>query len=196
MFKWLNHLPSSWCICLVTLLPWFRSRVSACIESVKSWMSSNRLLLKPSKTELIWLGSSCRLHHCSGTGMRVLDVDLRSVDCDMWVSSTVEGCWVQFGRLLLPTSTIINHPSFSQRRRCHALFRVPIHTRISTTVTCFSFLVRVTWLTDYAGSFPRCRIDQLWRNSRKSCIGSCTGWMWWTGWTYKIGLLVYNVFLV
>ena len=43
--------------------------------------SSNRLHLNPSKTELIWLSSSRRLHHCSGTGMRVSDVELRPVDC-------------------------------------------------------------------------------------------------------------------
>ena len=29
-------------------------RMSACIENVKAWMSSNRLRLNPSKTELIW----------------------------------------------------------------------------------------------------------------------------------------------
>ena len=52
-----------------------------CIESVKAWMSSNRLCLNPSKTELIWLGSSCRMHHCRSTGMRVSDIDLRPVDC-------------------------------------------------------------------------------------------------------------------
>ena len=57
------------------------TRMSTCIESVKAWMSSNRLRLNPSKTELIWLGSSRRLHHCSSTGMRVSDVDLRPVDC-------------------------------------------------------------------------------------------------------------------
>jgi hypothetical protein len=39
------------------------TRMSTCIESVKAWMSSNRLRLNPSKTELIWLGSSRRLHH-------------------------------------------------------------------------------------------------------------------------------------
>ena len=33
-------------------------RMVACIEHVKSWMTSNRLRLNPSKTELIWLGSS------------------------------------------------------------------------------------------------------------------------------------------
>ena len=36
-------------------------RMSACIEDVAIWMSTNRLCLNPSKTELIWLGSSRRL---------------------------------------------------------------------------------------------------------------------------------------
>ena len=56
-------------------------RMSACIENVKAWMSSNRLRLNPSKTELIWLGSSRRLHDCSSTGMRVSGVDPQPVDC-------------------------------------------------------------------------------------------------------------------
>jgi len=37
---------------------------SECVEAVKDWMSSNRLKLNPSKTEVIWLGSSRRLGHC------------------------------------------------------------------------------------------------------------------------------------
>ena len=57
------------------------TQMSSCIKSVKAWMSSNRLRLNPSKTELIWLGSSRRLQHCSSTGMRVSDVDLQPVDC-------------------------------------------------------------------------------------------------------------------
>lgn len=39
-----------------------KDKLSECITQVKTWMSSNRLKLNPSKTELIWLGSSRKYH--------------------------------------------------------------------------------------------------------------------------------------
>ena len=47
------------------------ARMSICIECVASWMSSNRLGLNPSKTELIWLGTNRRLLHCEELCMTV-----------------------------------------------------------------------------------------------------------------------------
>ena len=44
-------------------------------------MSSNRLRLNPSKTELIWLGTSRRLQHCGGFNMTVCGADVRPVNC-------------------------------------------------------------------------------------------------------------------
>ena len=40
-------------------------RLSACVMEIEQWMSSNRLRLNPSKTELIWLGSEHNLKECS-----------------------------------------------------------------------------------------------------------------------------------
>ena len=57
------------------------ARMSNCVESVASWMSSNRLRLNPSKTELIWLGTSRRLQHCAGLTMSVCGADIRPVEC-------------------------------------------------------------------------------------------------------------------
>ena len=125
------------------------TRMSTCIESVKAWMSSNRLRLNPSKTELIWLGSSRRLHHCSSTGMRVSDVDLRPVDCVRDL-----GVLIDSGMTLARHVNYISGVCFFQLRQlriirrslsadaAHALVRALIHTRISTTATGFSFPVR------------------------------------------------------
>ena len=56
-------------------------RVAVCIEDVSTWMSSKRLCLNPSKTELIWLGSSRRLQNCAtDTEMSVLGSLIRLVD--------------------------------------------------------------------------------------------------------------------
>ena len=57
------------------------ARMSNCVESVASWMSSNRLRLNPSKTELIWLGTSRRLQHCAGLTMSICGADVRPVEC-------------------------------------------------------------------------------------------------------------------
>lgn len=40
-------------------------RFSGCVDDIRNWMSSNRLRLNASKTEVIWLGSAKRLSCCS-----------------------------------------------------------------------------------------------------------------------------------
>ena len=55
--------------------------VSICIECLASCMSSNRLRLNSTKTELIWLGTSRRLLHFDRFSMTVCGADDRSVDC-------------------------------------------------------------------------------------------------------------------
>ena len=45
---------------IASLIAYFSNRVDA----IKDWMACNRLRLNPAKTELIWLASSRRLHHC------------------------------------------------------------------------------------------------------------------------------------
>ena len=42
---------------------------SDCVDAIKEWMASNRSRLNPDKTEVIWLGSPRRLHHCPTTPM-------------------------------------------------------------------------------------------------------------------------------
>jgi len=41
------------------------AQVANCIARVEAWMACNRLHLNPAKTEVIWLGSSRRLVHCT-----------------------------------------------------------------------------------------------------------------------------------
>ena len=113
------------------------TRMSSCIESVKAWMSSNRLRLNPSKTELIWLGSNRRLHHCSSTGMRASEVELRPVDCVRDL-----GVLIDSGMTLARHVNHISGVCLFQLRQmriirrsltsdaAHALVRALIHTRI------------------------------------------------------------------
>ena len=101
------------------------TRMSTCIEGVKAWISFNRLRLNLSKMELIWLGFSRRLHHCSSTGMRVSDVDLRPVDCVRDLGVLIDSGMTLarhviyiFGCLFLSGPTTANHPSIPHRGRC------------------------------------------------------------------------------
>ena len=55
-------------------------RMVSCIEHVNAWMTSNRLRFNPSKTELIWLGSSRRLHHCPADKVRISDADIQPTE--------------------------------------------------------------------------------------------------------------------
>ena len=55
--------------CLQTESAALMTNMSVCIEAIGNWMASNRLRLNPSKTEIIWLGSSRRLGHCYAGGM-------------------------------------------------------------------------------------------------------------------------------
>ena len=51
--------------------------MSACIEEISTWMASNRLKLNPSKTEVIWLGSSRRLKHCTMDALNIAGVSIK-----------------------------------------------------------------------------------------------------------------------
>ena len=112
-------------------------RMSNCVDSVASWMSSNRLRLSPSKTELIWLGTSRRLQHCAGLTMSVCGADVRPVECVH-----------DLGVLIDSNMTLLNHVNnvagicFYQLRQlriirrsltteaAHSLVRALIHTRV------------------------------------------------------------------
>ena len=126
-------------------------------------------------------------------------VDLRP---EIWVSSSTVG-WRWRG-----TSTTFRVSAFSTSDNCESsvdpslrtllmLWYALLYICVSTTVTGFSFPVRVTWLTNYRqfsarplGWYCSCRTDHLWQ---KLCIGSCTGWMWKTGWTTRLASSSSNV---
>ena len=113
------------------------ARMSNCVESVASWMSSNRLRLNPSKTELIWLGTSRRLQHCAGLTMSVCGADVRPVECvrDLGVLidsnmtllkhvNNVAGiCFYQLRQLRIIRRSLTTEAA-------HSLVRALIHTRV------------------------------------------------------------------
>ena len=117
-----------------------------CIEDVSVWMSSNRLCLNPSKTELIWLGSSRRLQNCAtDTEMSVLGSLIRPVssvrDLGMlinsgltlsdYVNKVAALCYFPIWQLRIVRRTLTNEVS-------HSLVWAIIHNRIDTATVFLS----------------------------------------------------------
>ena len=178
------------------------TRMSTCIESVKAWMSFNRLQLNPSKTELIWLGSSRRLHHCSNTGMRVSDVDLRPVDCVRDL-----GVLIDSGMTLARHVNHISGVCLFQLRQlriirrslttdaAHALVRALIHTRIDYCNGLLASCPR--YLTDklqvVLRAAARMVLQLPYRSSVSEVMHRQLHWLDVVDRVnYKIGLLVYK----
>ena len=105
------------------------ARMSICIECVASWMSSIRLWLNPSKTELIWLGTSRRLQHCDRFNMTVCGADVRPVDCVR-----------DLGVLIDINMTLSNHVNNVAGICFHQLRQLRIIRRYQTT-DLFYFLI-------------------------------------------------------
>ena len=113
------------------------ARMSICIECVASWMSSNRLRLNPSKTELIWLDTSRLLSHCEGLGMTFCGADVRPVECvrdlgvlidsNMTLSNHVNNvagiCFYQLRQLRIIRRSLTTDAA-------HSLVWALIHTRV------------------------------------------------------------------
>ena len=177
-------------------------RMSTCIESVKAWMSANRLRLNPSKTELIWLGSSRRLHHCSSTGMRVSDVDLRPVDCVRDLGVLIDSgmtlarhvnhisgvCLFQLRQLRIIRRSVTTDAA-------HALVRALIHTRIDYCNGLLTSCLR--YLTDklqvVLRATARMVLQLPYRSSVSEVMHRQLHWLDVVDRVnYKIGLLVYN----
>jgi hypothetical protein len=57
--------------CPTTLVDDFQLRLSACVDNVARWMSSNRLQLNTDKTELLWCTTARRLDQLPSAPMRI-----------------------------------------------------------------------------------------------------------------------------
>ena len=167
-------------------------------------MSFNRLRHNPSKTELIWLGSSCRLHHCSGTGMRVTNIDLRPVDCVRYL-----GLFIDSGITLARHVNHISGVCFFQlwplriihrsltADAAHALVRALIHTCINfwngLLVSCPRYLTAK--LQAVLRAAAKLVLQLPYRSSVSEVMHQQLHWLDVEDrLNYKIGLLVYKCF--
>jgi len=91
----------------------FQQRLSACIDDVHSWMSSNRLQLNTNKTELLWCATARRQHQLPRSAFRIGPHDIIPsktvrdlgifIDADLSMRShvqrTVAGCFAVLRQL-------------------------------------------------------------------------------------------------
>ena len=182
---------------------WQHVTICGFIEHVKSWMTSNRLRLNPSKTELIWLGSSRRLHHCPADKVRISDADIQPVESVRDLGVLIDGA--------MTLTTHVNHlvsTCFFQLRQiriirrslttdaAHSLVRALIHARIDY---CNGLLASCPkYLTDKLQSVLRAAarlVLQLpYRSSVTDLMHQQLHWLdIQSRVRYKIGLLVYKL---
>ena len=114
------------------------ARFSSCMERIRSWMASNRLRLNPSKTEVIWLGSTRRLANASTPTSVTVD------GCTIMTSTQVRSLGVTIDAGLVFSSHIsqLVRTSYYQLRQlrsirgslsvdsCHTLVRALILSRL------------------------------------------------------------------
>ena len=112
-------------------------RMSACIEEISTWMASNRLKLNPSKTEIIWLGSSRRLKHCPMDALNIAGVSIKPssyvrdlgvyVDGDLsleaHISQLSRTCFYHLRQLRVVRRSLTTDSA-------HSLIRALVHSRV------------------------------------------------------------------
>ena len=124
--------------CLLTDVDMMKDCFSMCVERIMAWMSSNRLRLNASKTEILWLGSSRRLARTTLPSSIVIDncsvpladeVKCLGVTIDSaltfskHVSSLVRTCYFQLCQLRSIRKSLTVDT-------CHALVRSLIISRL------------------------------------------------------------------
>ena len=113
------------------------ARFSDCVDAVKSWMASNRLRLNPSKTEMIWLGSTGQLRNCPMSALLISGVWITpsskvrnlgviiddALTMSAHVNKLVSTCFFHLRQLRMVRRSL-------DADAAHALVRALIHSRL------------------------------------------------------------------
>ena len=130
-------------------------RMVACIEHVKSWMTSNRLRLNPSKTELIWLGSNRRLHHCPADKVRISNADIQPVESVRDLGILINGAMTLTTHVNQLVSTC-----FFQLRQIR-IIRRSLTTDAAHSLVCAPIHARIDYCNGLLASCPKYLTDKL-----------------------------------
>ena len=123
--------------------------MSNCVAEIDEWMGSNRLKLNPSKTELIWLGSSRRLEHCPVGELNIAGVPIKPathvrdlgvmIDNDLslqvHINHVTRTCFYHLRQLRVVRRSLTTD-------KAHSLVRALVHSRLDycngVSLVCFS----------------------------------------------------------
>ena len=112
-------------------------RMSRCVAEIQTWMASNRLLLNPLKTEVIWLGSPRRLKTCAKHGLTLAEAVISPSDYVRDLGVLLDGELSLSTHINRLTSVCYyNIRQLRSVRRCltletaHALVRALVHSRL------------------------------------------------------------------
>jgi hypothetical protein len=111
--------------------------MSACVAEINTWMASNRLKLNPSKTELIWLGSSRRLKHCPMDDLLIAGVTIKpsthvrdlgvmidgGLSMDTQIAHLTRTCFYHLRQLRVIRRSLTTDAA-------HSLVRALVHSRV------------------------------------------------------------------
>ena len=132
-----------------------KSIVVVCLDAIKSWMSSNRLLLNPDKTEFMWIASA---YHMKDIGQDVISVGL----VDIKPSTSVRDLGV-----LLDNALSLNNQISANVKSCFFQLRQLKHVRKSLTRENVKTLLHafVTSRIDYCNALlvglPQYQLNRL-----------------------------------
>ena len=129
--------------------------MSTCVTEINSWMASNRLKLNPSKTELIWLGSSRRLKHCPQDKQTIAGVRIKPTLLVRNLGVMVDG-----------ELTMANHISHLTRTCFYHLRQLRVVRRSLTTDTAHSLIralvhSRLDYCNGTLAGLPQYQLNKL-----------------------------------
>ena len=132
-----------------------RHRIETCIADVGSWMSSNRLQLNTSKTEVMWCSSARRRHQLPADCFNIGPDSVRPVDCvrdlGLYLDSTMS---------MRPHITRLTSSCFGVLRQIRSIKRCLTSQARITLATCF-VLARLDYCNGAFIGLPRCDLDRL-----------------------------------
>ena len=70
-----------------------QERMSVCVDEVSLWMASNRLLLNPTKTEVLWCSSTRRQHQIPTGSVRIGNTSVLSAHITVTVRACFAALW-------------------------------------------------------------------------------------------------------
>ena len=130
-------------------------RMETCIADVGRWMSSNRLQLNTSKTEVMWFSSARRRHQVPADCFVVGPDSVQPIDCVRDLGLYLDTTMSMREHISRLTSTC-----FGVLRQIRTIRRCLTSRARNTLVTCFVF-ARLDYCNSAFAGLSRCDLDRL-----------------------------------